>query len=183
MAACGVGICVDPIHIAEWPKCTGGQEVRRWVRECQECGSRKANPREAIPPLRSLRGGAVCDRWTLDVAGPFPFADGGELYDVAVVEYVTRCAVACCVTQHTAESVATFLMQEVVLRFGTFRELLTEGAPEMTGKVIEELITLLQAQQVNPVPYRPEVVGLVERFHRTWNDCVTTFMQDERQND
>ncbi|OWZ09634.1 LOW QUALITY PROTEIN: Enzymatic Polyprotein [Phytophthora megakarya] len=159
------------------------KEIRRWVRGCQECGSRNAKPREVIPTLRSLRGGAVCFRSALDVAGPFPIAGGGERYVVAAVEYVTRYAVACCVTQHTAESVAAFLMQEVVLRFGAFRELLTDGAPEMTGKVIEDLVTLLQAQQVTPVPYRPQLVGLVERFHRTWKDCVATFMQDERQTD
>ncbi|GMF60857.1 unnamed protein product [Phytophthora fragariaefolia] len=106
-----------------------------------------------------------------------------DRYVIAAVEYVTRYVVASCVTQHTAESVATFLMQEVVLRFGAFRELLSDGAPEFVGKVIEELVELLQAHQVNPVPYRPQLVGLVERFHRTWKDCVATFMQDERQAD
>ncbi|KAJ8552553.1 hypothetical protein ON010_g9993 [Phytophthora cinnamomi] len=74
-------------------------------------------------------------------------------------------------------------MQEVVLRFGVFRELLTDGAPKLAGKVIEELVQLLQAHQINPVPYRPQLVGLVERFHRSWKDCVATFMQDERQVD
>jgi hypothetical protein len=101
------------------------------VRGCQECGSRKARPRGVIPPLRSLRGGDVGDRWALDVAGPFPVADGGERYVIAALEYVTRYAVARCVVQHTAESVATFLMEEVVLKFGVFRELLTDGAPEL----------------------------------------------------
>ncbi|OWY97957.1 Trafficking protein particle complex subunit [Phytophthora megakarya] len=96
-----------------WPGLS--KEVRRWVRGCQECGSRKAKPREVIPSSYSLRGGAVFDRWALDVAGPFPIANGGERYVVAAVEYVTRYAVACCVPQHTAKNVATFLMQEVVL--------------------------------------------------------------------
>ncbi|KAG3112799.1 hypothetical protein PI124_g6930 [Phytophthora idaei] len=54
--------------------------------------------------------------------------------------------------QHTAENVATFIMRQIVLRFGPFRELLTDGAPELTGKVIEQLVVLLQAEQVNPVP-------------------------------
>ncbi|KAE8965458.1 hypothetical protein PR001_g28726, partial [Phytophthora rubi] len=27
------------------------------------------------------------------------------------------------------------------------------------------------------------MIGLVERFHRTWKDCVATFMADEKQND
>ncbi|KAE9006623.1 hypothetical protein PF011_g11496 [Phytophthora fragariae] len=159
------------------------REVRRWIRGCPECGSRKAKPREVIPPLRSLRGGAVDDRWALDVAGPFPVADGGDRYVIAAVEYETRYAVASCVKEHTAQTVATFIMQEVGLRFGVFRELLTDGAPELTGKVIEELVQLLQAHQINPVNYWPQMVGLVESFHRSWRDCVATFMQDERQAD
>lgn len=159
------------------------QGVRRWVRGCQECRSRKARPRQVVPPLRSIHGGDVGDRWALDVAGPFPVAGGGKRYVVAAVEYVTRYAVAASVQEHTAGVVAEFLMKEVVLRFGVFRELLTDGAPEMTGHVIELLVEMLQARQVNPVPYRPQFIGLVERFNRTWKDCVATFMQEEQQND
>ncbi|GMF33950.1 unnamed protein product [Phytophthora fragariaefolia] len=101
-------------RVAQWYWWPGlYREVRRWVCGCPECGSRKAKPREVIPPLRSLGGGAVGDRWALDVAGPFPIATGGELYVIAAVEYVTRYAVACCVTQHTAENVAKVLMEEI----------------------------------------------------------------------
>eukprot|EP00644_Phytophthora_capsici_P014959 jgi/Phyca11/131662/e_gw1.109.31.1 len=164
-----------------WPNLA--REVRRWVRGCQECGSRKARPRDVIPPLRSLRGGNVGDRWALDVAGPLPVGDKGQRYVIAAVEYVTRYAVATTVETHEAENVAAFLMKQVVLKFGPFRELLTDGAPELTGKVIDELMYMLQAQQKNPVPYRPQMIGLVERFHRTWKDCVATYMNDEKQCD
>ncbi|KAE9015805.1 hypothetical protein PR001_g14806 [Phytophthora rubi] len=85
--------------------------------------------------------------------------------------------------QHTADNVAAFLMKNVVLKFGAFRELLTDGAPELTGKVIEQLVILLQAQQTNSVPYRSQMIGLVKRFHRTWKDCIATYMSDERQRD
>lgn len=43
-----------------WPDLQ--HEVKRWVLGCQECGSRKAKPREVVPPLCSLRGGDVGDR-------------------------------------------------------------------------------------------------------------------------
>ncbi|KAG6610738.1 Gag-pol fusion protein [Phytophthora cinnamomi] len=70
----------------------------------------------------------------------------GQHYVNAALEYVTRYAVSVTVKQHTAENVAEFLMKHVVLKFGPFRELLTDGAPELTGKVIEKLVILLQAQ-------------------------------------
>ncbi|OWZ08713.1 Cyclic AMP-dependent protein kinase [Phytophthora megakarya] len=67
-------------------------------------------------------------------------------------------------------------MKQVVLRFGPFREILTDGAPELVGKVIEELVVLLQAQQINPVPTPIDRPGLAK-------DCVATFTSDERQRD
>eukprot|EP00644_Phytophthora_capsici_P018986 jgi/Phyca11/133316/e_gw1.413.2.1 len=164
-----------------WPDLA--KDVKRWVRGCQECGSRKAKPKEVVPPLRSLRGGDVGDRWALDVAGPLPVGEHGQRYVIAALEYVTRYAVATTVESHEASKVADFLMKEIILKFGPFRELLTDGAPELTGKVIEELVRLLQAQQTNPVPYRPQMIGLVERFHRTWKDCVATYMSNEQQCD
>ncbi|KAE8903105.1 hypothetical protein PF003_g12795 [Phytophthora fragariae] len=130
-----------------------------------------------------MKGGDVGDRWALDVAGPLSMSDGGQRYVIADIEYVTRYAVAATVPRHTAENVPEFLMRHVVLRFGPFRELLTDGAPELTGSVIRQLAVMLQAQQTNPVPYRPQMVGLVERFHRTWKDCVSTYMNEDRQHD
>ncbi|GMF53437.1 unnamed protein product [Phytophthora fragariaefolia] len=132
--------------------------------------------------LRAPRGD-VGDRWALDVAGPLPTTDDGERYVIAAVEYVTRYVVAVTVKRHTAEKVAAFLMRNIVLKFGAFREVLTGGGPELTGKAIEQLVGMLQAQQINPVPYSPQMVGFVERFHRTWKDCIATYMNDEPQRD
>ncbi|OWZ16706.1 LOW QUALITY PROTEIN: Retrovirus Polyprotein [Phytophthora megakarya] len=84
---------------------------------------------------------------------------------------------------HNAENVAAFLMKFVVLRLGPFRALLTDGEPELTGRAIEKLVELLQAHQTNPVPYRPQMIGLVERFHSIWKDCVAIYIQTEAQND
>ncbi|ETL26676.1 hypothetical protein L916_19692 [Phytophthora nicotianae] len=54
---------------------------------------------------------------------------------------------------------------------------------EMTGRVIEQLVVLLQAKQRNSTPYRPQMICLVECYHRTRRECVSTLMADERQND
>ncbi|GMF36166.1 unnamed protein product [Phytophthora fragariaefolia] len=171
-------------HIAQMYQWTNlMREVKRRVAGCQECGSREARSREVTPSLRSIRDGDVGDRWALDVAGPLPTTDGGERFVIAAVEYVTRYAVATAVKQHTAENVAAFLMKNVLLKFGAFRELLTDGAPELTGKVVVQLVIMLQAQRINPAPYRPQTIGLVERFHRTWKDCIATYMHDEKQRD
>ncbi|ETN16341.1 hypothetical protein PPTG_21901 [Phytophthora nicotianae INRA-310] len=69
-----------------------------------------ANLLVAEPRTRS----EALDRWALSVAGPLPTTDSGQRFIIAAVEYVTRYAVAVTVQQHTAENVASFLMQNVV---------------------------------------------------------------------
>ena len=48
--------------------------------------------------------------------------------------------------------------------------------------MLSELVRLLQAEQKYPVPYRPNLMGLVERFNRTWTDMVAMYV-GESQND
>lgn len=155
--------------------------VRTWVRSCRDCGTRKARPKEVVPPLRALGLGEVGDRWALDVAGPLPITARGNRYVVAAVEYATRYAVAIAVPTHTAKDVARFIMERIVLVHGPLREIVMDGAPELNGKVIEELVALLQAKQTTPVPYRPALLGLVERFHRSWKDMVSIYVSADQR--
>ncbi|KAE9169724.1 hypothetical protein PF004_g28099 [Phytophthora fragariae] len=157
-----------------WPDMN--DHVRRWVQACRDCGSRKAKAREVIPPLRSQGVGDPGDRWALDVAGPLPLTSGGNRYVIAAVDYATRYSVVAAVTNHTAKDVANFIAEELVFVFGPMRELAMDGAPELNGKVIDALVEVLQAKQLTPVPYRPALLGLVERFHRTWKDMVSLYV-------
>lgn len=161
-----------------WPRMR--EAVFNWVSACQECGSRKARPQAVVPPLRSVRTGDVCDRWAVDVAGPLPVTQHGNRYVIAAVEYTTRYAVAAAVPEHTAKSIARFLMEKVILVYGPMREVMMDGAREFGSQMIAELLELLQTKQATPVPYRPKLLGLVERFHRTWKDMVSLYVDAEQ---
>jgi hypothetical protein len=50
------------------------------------------------------------------------------------------------------------------------------------AKATAELLKLMHAKQATSVPYRPNLLGLVERFHRTWKDMVNLYV-DEEQDD
>ncbi|KAE9314155.1 hypothetical protein PR003_g19323 [Phytophthora rubi] len=74
------------------------------------------------------------------------------------------------------------IVEKLVLVFGPMRELVLDGAPELSGKVVAALTDLVQIKQISPVPYRPALLGLVERFHRSWKDMVSIYVA-EAQND
>ncbi|GMF50237.1 unnamed protein product [Phytophthora fragariaefolia] len=105
---------------------------------------------------------------------------GGIPKPGAAVEYTTMYAVAEAVPEHTAKTIARFLMNRVVLVYGPMMEIMMDGAREFGSKVITELLALMQVKQATPVPYRPNLLGLVERFHRTWKDILSLYVNEEQ---
>ncbi|GMF26057.1 unnamed protein product [Phytophthora fragariaefolia] len=161
-----------------WP--TMRSQVKQWINGCSDCGMRKTKPKQVIPPLRSQGGGMPEGRWTLDVTGPLSATEMGNSYVIAAVDYATRYAVAVMVPSHAASDIARFDAERVVLTYGAIRELINDGAPELGGKVLDKLAELLK--KITPVPHRPRLLRLGERFHIIGKDMVAMFME-EQQND
>ncbi|GMF28426.1 unnamed protein product [Phytophthora fragariaefolia] len=155
-------------------------QVKLWVRSCRACGTRKTQSKAVIPPLQSQGVGDVGDKWAIDVAGPLPVTPDGNRYVIAAVDYASRYAIAVATPAHTAEHVARFIAERVVLVHRPMREVVTDGAPGLNGEVITTLVKILQARQITPVPYRAMLLGLVERFYKVWKDMVAMYV-DETQ--
>ncbi|GMF63051.1 unnamed protein product [Phytophthora fragariaefolia] len=120
--------------------------------------------------------------WALDVAGSLPVTADGNRYVIAATDYTIRYAVAVATPAYTAVDIPKFIMEIIVITYGPMWEVVMDGAPELNGAVIKELVKLLQARQTTPVPYRPMLLGLVERFHKVWKDMVSMYVNDG-QND
>lgn len=125
--------------------------------------------------------GTLVNRWALDIAGPFPASRDGNVFVIAVVEYVSIYALAKPVKRRDAFTMARFLNEVIVMKYGLFRELLSDRASEFTGSTLKHLSTLLQVKPSHPVPYRPCMMGLIERFNRTWNDLVPMCVNEQQQ--
>ncbi|KAJ0394225.1 hypothetical protein ATCC90586_010373 [Pythium insidiosum] len=161
-----------------WPRIH--QVTLDWVASCRDCGSRKVRPAKIVQPLRSLQVGEVCDCWALDFAGPLPITAGVNRYVLAVVEYATKWEVAIPAPTREATTVARVLLEKVVFQFGPFRERLTDGAAELQSETVRQLVVMLQAKQTTPVAYRPNLMGLVERYNRIWKDMVSIYVDEHR---
>ena len=154
--------------------------VYAWCASCRDCGSRKQRGKQVIPPLRPQGVDEVGDRWAIDVSGPFKACKGFE-YAVVMIEYVTRFAVVIPVKNRREDVIAQAILDSVFC-FGPMRELLSDSAGELAGKVASALCEVIQAKQIHPVPYRPNFNGLVERFTRTLKDMLSIYV-DENQDD
>ena len=91
-----------------------------------------------------------------------------EVKDVLVVEdHFTRYLQAYVMKNHTARTTARVLYNEYFSVFGFPRRLMSDQAPEFSGKVIAALCNLLGVAKIRTSPYHPQSNGAVERAHQT----------------
>ena len=91
-----------------------------------------------------------------------------EVKDVLVVEDHFTCYLQAYVTKnHTARTTARVLYNEYFSVFGFPHRLMSDQAPEFSGKVIAALCNLLGVAKIHTSPYHPQSNGAVERAHQT----------------
>ena len=91
-----------------------------------------------------------------------------EVKDVLVVEdHFTRYLQAYVTKNHTARTTARVLYNEYFSVFGFPHRLMSDQAPEFSGKVIAALCDLLGVAKICMSPYHPQSNGAVERAHQT----------------
>lgn len=66
--------------------------------------------------------------------------------------------------------------RRIVNTYGPFRQLLTDGAREMVGVIMTNLLADLDAESFQLMPYRLAMMGLVERFSQTLKDMLSMFV-------
>jgi len=71
-----------------------------------------------------------------------------------------------------AITVATALVETVIVRYGAPFQILTDRGRNVEGNVFQEICRLLEIDKVKTSSYHPRGNGLIERFHRTLNSML-----------
>ena len=91
-----------------------------------------------------------------------------EVKNVLVVkDHFTRYLQAYVTENHTARTTAQVLYNEYFSVFSFPRRLMSDQAPEFSGKVIAALCDLLGVAKICTSPYHPQSNGAVERAYQT----------------
>ena len=154
--------------------------VERQVLGCHKCLQKRGlKPRADLMPRNNQKGypGA---RWSLDLVGPLTETEKGNVYILTAEDVFTRYPVAVPIPDKTAETVAKALEQAVIAEHGSFSQLLTDNAQELTGHIIQDVARILGISKVETVPYNPNS-SKVERFHRTLGEMLRSVVDDNQK--
>ena len=101
--------------------------------------------------------------------------------DVLVVEdHFTHYIQVYMTKNHTARTTARVLYNEYFSVFGFPRRLMSDQAPEFSGKVIATMCDLLGVSKVHTLPYHPQSNGAVERAHQTLRRMIGKMDPEKR---
>ena len=109
----------------------------------------------------------IFERWEIDIVGPLPITREGNRYIVVAMDYFSRWPEVRPLKAANAETVATFIYEEIICRFGAPRILQSDRGTHFVNEVIQKLTKRFRVRHSLSSPYHPQSNGLVERFNKT----------------
>ncbi|GFX86538.1 retrovirus-related Pol polyprotein from transposon 412 [Trichonephila clavipes] len=141
------------------------RNVVRYVMHCRECQRRKSVPQRPpgrlvpIPPAT-----APFHRIGIDLLGRFPKKSWKQMDNTEVDE------------------IAKFLLEEIVLRHGAPRVIITDRGAVFRSRLVSSLVNLCNIDHRFTTAYHPQTNGLTERFNKTLADMLSMYVDVEQKN-
>ncbi|GFV44383.1 retrovirus-related Pol polyprotein from transposon 412 [Trichonephila clavipes] len=159
------------------------RNVVRYVMHCRECQRRKSVPQRPpgrlvpIPPAI-----APFHRIGIDLLGRFPKSAHGNKWIIVCTDYSTRYAITKALPTAKVDEIAKFLLEEIVLRHGAPRVIITDRGAVFRSRLVSSLVDLCNIDHRFTTAYHPQTNGLTERFNKTLADMLSMYVDVEQKN-
>lgn len=158
------------------------KDVNNYCTACKACNTRKPPSRTTKALMTPIPVGGPFDRVATDVMGPLPLTERGNKYIIVFTDYLTKFCMTAALPNITAQSTAAALMNEVILRHGAPKELLSDQGTNFLSSLVAEICKLCDTRKINTTPYHPQTDGLVERFNKTLASMLAMYI-NKKHND
>ncbi|UYV77636.1 hypothetical protein LAZ67_15001781, partial [Cordylochernes scorpioides] len=163
--------------------CRGNKDSSQYIAHCKECQRRKGVPQKPpgllvpIPPTTS-----PFQKIGIDYLGRFPISHIGNRWIRVATDYLTRFAITKAATTAEATELATFLIEDVILKHGAPREIITDRGRNFMSQTIREINTLNGTIHRFTTAYHPQTNGLTERLNKTLTDMISMYVDVDQKN-
>src|SRR6266542_2981440 len=134
------------------------KEYAKTCFQCQQRGSMKQNNQK-----RTISPTDIFERWGIDIVGPLSIIREGNRYIVVAMDYFSRWPEARPLKVANVDTVATFLYEEIICRFGASRILQSDRETHFVNELIKRLIKRFKIKHNLSLSYYLQSNGLVER--------------------
>ena len=163
-----------------WPNMT--TDIRNHLQTCIPClqnNHQRQKPPGLLKPIEPPEG--VWHLLTMDFHGPIlPTTKRGNQYIIALTDVLSKFVITQAVRDSTAATAARFLTEEVILKYGTPKSILTDNGTHFTAAIMSELFKKIGVTHLCTTPYHPMTNGQIERFNATMDAKIAALSNDKR---
>ncbi|GFX68294.1 retrovirus-related Pol polyprotein from transposon 412 [Trichonephila clavipes] len=118
----------------------------------------------------------------IDLLGRFPKSAHGNKWIIVCTDYSTRYAITKALPTAEVDEIAKFLLEEIVLRHGAPRVIITDRGAVFRSRLVSSLVDLCNIDHRFTTAYHPQTNGLTERFNKTLADMLSMYVDVEQKN-
>src|SRR5450759_4855007 len=140
------------------------RDVKDYVRKCDQCQRTGAPSFRNHWPLTPIVPLAPFEKWGIDFIGPInPASSRKKKYIILATDYATKWVEARATVKNDAAAAATFLFEEIMMRFAHPLELVSDRGKHFLNDVIINITSSYLIKHRKTTPYNPKANGLTER--------------------
>eukprot|EP00253_Pinus_taeda_P026227 PITA_26227 len=162
-----------------WPSLF--KNAKKYVRACDSCQRMgQPNHRDEMPlnPQVILE---PFERWTLEFIGPINPPSNQRVYILVCTDYRTKWVEAKALIRANEESVLNFLFEEIFVRFGVPKKLVTDGGPPFNSHGFKAALQKYHINHKMTTPYHPQANGQVESTNKVIEAILTKTVKENRK--
>ncbi|KAK8773672.1 hypothetical protein V5799_011792 [Amblyomma americanum] len=158
------------------------QDVRDYCAKCHSCLERKTPKGRRPAPIQPFpEVSAPFERTGMDIMGPLPTTTSGNKYILVFVDHLSKYAEAVALPDQKADTVARAFVEQIVLRHGPLRQLLTDRGTNFVSQLMRRVCELLKIAKKQTTPYHPACNGAVERLNQTVAGFLSHFVSRDQR--
>ena len=165
-----------------WPNMVS--DIENHVKSCIPClqnNHRRQKPPGALKPIKPPEG--VWQLLTMDFHGPItPTTKQGNKYIISLTDVLSKFVITKAVRDCTASTAAKFITEEVILKYGTPKCILTDNGTHFTASMMSELFKKIGVTHLYSTPYHPMTNGQIERYNATMDAKIAALSNKNRTN-
>lgn len=177
---CGINNTIDRIReFFFFPRM--GKIITDYVRSCHECQTRKtSNMKTKAKIVAYPVPTQPFQVWQIDLLGPLPICSSGNSYVFTALDMFSKFVFALPIRNKDVATVSEAIFQ-LTTNFGVPQTLISDQGQEFMGKCTKKVGTLLGLHQEFIPSYIHHCLGACERTHRTIEERLTPYFQNNAQ--
>ena len=154
--------------------------IESYTKNCLECQRYKSSNQKPAGLLQTTVMNQRFEVISFDLFGPLPTSLDGKTWIFIVEDVATRWVELFALQQATAENCAMTLINELFLRFGFPRRMISDNGPQFVSAVMQQVAFTMNIKHAFTPVYHPET-NPVERKNRDLKPQLAILVKDKHR--